>query len=567
MPEAEAASNTSRSSTTRGPSTSTTLEEASTSAVADEAPIMIGGTTVYVPPVTLTTTALPTAAPPTVAPRCPLQCQWPYCVDGDATDGGQKIYNEQNSVINRCAYRCSKPYDVYGTQQRYCGAGPEYEGNETLDCSECFRDRPPGPCLVYGAYWEPMGRKVIAASYEDCQNLCFGDAYCETFSFWADHGCFLQGAASNPDLRAGPALCEAWLKEHNVTCDEAAESVVSGPRACGARYFGMYPDLASATKSSTLLPAPVAPAAGAKAGGGEEGGPAPPAPAPAPSAVTVDFQVLGVDYPRLVGNEGITNSFKRAVQGAIFEHAGGKEVVRDVTVQVLPAPATTTKVEATVLPKELSDLPKVEAALAPGTGLTAKLEAALAEVPGINSVNLGPVKVTGLQDRETVVEKKAKLGEGKEKGGFAWGWLIAVFVLIGLIGVAIAAYLILGSNKKEKRKKNTRGAKLQSGSRQQAAPTGTEEESQSLIAKDERASVDAGSIPPGPQPMWMQAAQAWQAPAVAPVTTALYPVGYVWPMWPQQQQPQQLVQYRMPALYQYRVSTGPAYMPLAEESI
>jgi hypothetical protein len=61
-------------------------------------------------------------------PQCPAQCQSPSCVAGGRDNGGTALQG------NACTNRCSANYG--GT--RYCGAGPSYTGDGTVDCSGCW---------------------------------------------------------------------------------------------------------------------------------------------------------------------------------------------------------------------------------------------------------------------------------------------------------------------------------------------------------------------------------------------------------------------------------------------
>lgn len=89
--------------------------------------------------------------------------------------------------------------------------------------SVVYRGLPPKGMTVVGYLFEPHTMegttRTWAADWQDCQLRCRSHPYCDTWGFWPDHGCHLQGASAT----LVPVKCASRL-----LCQGAG--VISGPR-------------------------------------------------------------------------------------------------------------------------------------------------------------------------------------------------------------------------------------------------------------------------------------------------------------------------------------------------
>merc|ERR1711970_1431327 len=64
--------------------------------------------------------------------KCPEDCASPTCQAGSPSNGGEAITD------GKCMTRCSR----FFSGVRYCGAGADYEGDDTVDCAICGEGAP-----------------------------------------------------------------------------------------------------------------------------------------------------------------------------------------------------------------------------------------------------------------------------------------------------------------------------------------------------------------------------------------------------------------------------------------
>merc|ERR1719444_508865 len=87
--------------------------------------------------------------------------------------------------------------------------------------------------------------RTILPNWQACQLACQSQPKCETWGFWPDHGCHLQGS--------GAKLTEVRCPEEEKEC--AGLGVLSGPR-----------DFADSWGQNLIMQAPASVAAGGGAG-------------------------------------------------------------------------------------------------------------------------------------------------------------------------------------------------------------------------------------------------------------------------------------------------------------
>jgi len=160
-------------------------------------------------------------------PECAHFAFWP--------DGGCMLQDGNSTVVKSTSQCYEAATDA--TNATTCDGSKVISGPK--ECAKPVTATPPGPCTVEGYYYEPVGPRYTAATFESCQLLCYDDLDCKKVAYWPDGGCHFQ----NLSVKLTKADCS---KEDAEGKECPARKVIAGAQMCGPNFYSEYPILAGA---------------------------------------------------------------------------------------------------------------------------------------------------------------------------------------------------------------------------------------------------------------------------------------------------------------------------------